>query len=533
MKIFRGKTETGSVMVLGLVTGAILMVGLASYVSLIQAQNTAVMRSQSWNSAIPAAEAGIEDALAHLNSIGAGPRNTNGYVFTNNLYVVTRELNSLRYTVGIDISNQPAIYSTGYVRAPKGGGEISRVVRVQTTRAGSGARGLIGLGNVTMNGNCEADSFDSGDPNYSVNGAYSPAKKKDGAVVGSVNGNIDTGGGKIYGYMATGPNGAGDANVGDFDWLATHSGTQPGHYQTDLSADYPPVEAPFNGGGAYPPNNVPITTTNYGSTTVIITTNVYPNPVPPTGVLTRVTNYTTTTYPIGQSRVTTNTLFVSSETYPASGTYVGAVVTRVVTSGAPSERGTWYDYEKIVSYSYPVTVFTYAQNATTSIITTTRYAYVLGSGNYQMPSLSMSGGAIMLVRGDAVLYVTGNVSMSGQSQIIIEPGASFKLYVAGPSTSLAGNGILNQAGDATKFSYYGMPGNTSLTLGGNAAFTGVIYAPSADLTLSGSGNTSYDFVGASVTKSVVMHGHFKFHYDERLRHINGPVRYRAASWNEL
>src|SRR5215212_2291478 len=176
MKIFRGKTETGSVMVLGLVTGAILMVGLASYVSLIQAQNTAVMRSQSWNSAIPAAEAGIEDALAHLNSIGAGPRNTNGYVFTNNLYVVTRELNSLRYTVGIDISNQPAIYSTGYVRAPKGGGEISRVVRVQTTRAGSGARGLIALGNVQMNGNCEADSFDSGDPNYSVNGAYSAAK---------------------------------------------------------------------------------------------------------------------------------------------------------------------------------------------------------------------------------------------------------------------------------------------------------------------------------------------------------------------
>jgi len=64
MKIFRRNTENASVMVLGLVTGAILMVGLASYISLIQAQNTAVMRSTTWNTAIPAAEAGIEDALA-------------------------------------------------------------------------------------------------------------------------------------------------------------------------------------------------------------------------------------------------------------------------------------------------------------------------------------------------------------------------------------------------------------------------------------------------------------------------------------
>ena len=65
MKIFRSNNEGASVMVLGLITGAVLMVGLASYVSLIQAQNTSVMRSQTWNTAIPAAEAGVEDALAH------------------------------------------------------------------------------------------------------------------------------------------------------------------------------------------------------------------------------------------------------------------------------------------------------------------------------------------------------------------------------------------------------------------------------------------------------------------------------------
>jgi hypothetical protein len=42
-----------------------------------------------------------------------------------------------------------------------------------------------------------------------------------------------------------------------------------------------------------------------------------------------------------------------------------------------------------------------------------------------------------------------------------------------------------------------------------------------------------DLIGASVTGSVAMMGHFNFHYDERLGRIAGPIRYRAASWNEL
>jgi len=123
--------------------------------------------------------------------------------------------------------------------------------------------------------------------------------------------------------------------------------------------------------------------------------------------------------------------------------------------------------------------------------------------------------------------------LTGQSQIIIAPGASLKLYVGGPSAKFAGNGILNEADDTTKFSYYGLPSNTSLSMAGNASFTGSIYAPTADFTLNDGGNNTYDLAGASVTKPVTMHGHFNFHYDERLGRVAGPIRYRAASWNEL
>ncbi len=165
----------------------------------------------------------------------------------------------------------------------------------------------------------------------------------------------------------------------------------------------------------------------------------------------------------------------------------------------------------------------------------TNYNYVLSNGDYSMSSLSMSGGANnrMLITGNARLYVTGNVSLSGSSSIVIAPGGSLKLYVAGASTSLGGNGVVNGSAKATNFSYFGLPSNTSVSFSGNAAFTGTIYAPNAALSLGGGGNNSYDFVGASVSNTVQMNGHFKFHYDEMLGRQMGGASYYIASWNEF
>jgi hypothetical protein len=167
----------------------------------------------------------------------------------------------------------------------------------------------------------------------------------------------------------------------------------------------------------------------------------------------------------------------------------------------------------------------------------TNYTYLLTGGNYLTSSLSMSGQNVMLVTISSVLWVTSDFSMSGQSQIILAPGATLKLYVgnttgSGASASLGGNGIVNP-GNAMNFEYHGMPSNTSLSYSGNAAFTGVIYAPNAAFDLGGGGSTIYDFVGASVTSTVTMLGHFHFHYDENLARI-GPSRgYIITSWNEI
>lgn len=163
----------------------------------------------------------------------------------------------------------------------------------------------------------------------------------------------------------------------------------------------------------------------------------------------------------------------------------------------------------------------------------TSYKYVVGSGNFEMTDLSMSGNQEMIITGNAVLYVHGDISLSGNARIIIQNGASLKLYAGGANASLGGNGVFNSNANALSFSFYGLPTNTSLSFGGNAAFTGLIYAPSADFTLGGGGSGTYDFVGSSVTKTVTMNGHFHFHYDEALG-VNGPRRgYVVKSWNEI
>ena len=163
----------------------------------------------------------------------------------------------------------------------------------------------------------------------------------------------------------------------------------------------------------------------------------------------------------------------------------------------------------------------------------TNYAYVIGAGNNQLTSVSMSGQQKAIVTGNAVLYVTGNISFSGQSFLYIAPGATLKLYVAGASASLSGQGVANANANATNFFYYGLPSNTSLSLSGNSAFTGVIYAPQADFSMSGGGNNTYDLVGAAIANTITMSGHFNFHYDENLSRLNLGRDYVVTSWDEL
>ena len=76
MKIQQNKKAgaQGSALVITIVLGTILATLIGSYFCMIQTQHFSVARSQSWNQALTVAEAGVEEALALLNS-GVQPPN--------------------------------------------------------------------------------------------------------------------------------------------------------------------------------------------------------------------------------------------------------------------------------------------------------------------------------------------------------------------------------------------------------------------------------------------------------------------------
>jgi hypothetical protein len=169
----------------------------------------------------------------------------------------------------------------------------------------------------------------------------------------------------------------------------------------------------------------------------------------------------------------------------------------------------------------------------------TNYSLVLGTGKYYSGgSMKLSGQNSILINGAAVWWCAQGLDFSGQGSMIIAPGASLTLYVGkstgnGASLSIAGNGIINGTGNATNCMMWGLPSCTSVSYNGNAAYVGTIYAPNADFSLGGGGNDVNDFIGASVTLTVTLNGHFNFHYDEALGRL-GPKRgYIITAWNEV
>ena len=215
---------------------------------------------------------------------------------------------------------------------------------------------------------------------------------------------------------------------------------------------------------------------------------------------------------------------INSYTYTGLTGYSYALIT-----GYTYEQITGYTYSLITGYTFArIDSYTWYNTVFTTNVVTITYDIVLDTGKYKVDNLNGN----VLVRGQATL-LADNVQITGNNGITINAGAVLKMYVTGASSKIAGNGVINKAGYATNFFYYGLPSNTTLDLSGNGLFIGVVYAPEADYALNGGGHDTTDFIGASVSRTVRMNGHFNFHYDESLGRF-GPSRgYLVQSWNEI
>ena len=170
------------------------------------------------------------------------------------------------------------------------------------------------------------------------------------------------------------------------------------------------------------------------------------------------------------------------------------------------------------SLSYPLTVPGGAIDNSTGTMT---------SGAWQVSQLSLSGQNTLTISGHVILYVTGEVKLSGQSSIIITPGSTLTVYAAS-SVSVTGGGVVNNSTQAIDNQWYGLPSSTSWTLSGGSAWIGTVYAPEADIKMTGNASASGAVVGDTVTYS----GTAGFHYDESLATF-GNGNYLVRSWQEL
>lgn len=163
-----------------------------------------------------------------------------------------------------------------------------------------------------------------------------------------------------------------------------------------------------------------------------------------------------------------------------------------------------------------------------------RYVYRASSVDLQNETLTISGPVDLIVTGD--LEVGGS---SGALTIGSTAGTNLKLYVAG-NVSISGQGAINQSSSPPNMTIYGTRTQAEVTtlgrqvfdLSGNASYSGLVYAPNADITLSG-GGSSGRFDGAIIGSSVTFNGNYDFHYDVRLGGIQSERYFRPGGWVEL
>jgi hypothetical protein len=611
--------EAGSALLAALAIFVIFTICIGYYLSLVQQQSYLNSRSQTWNMAIAITEAGIEEGLENLNDNGTQLGATPWSFIGGNTYYRSNTLpDGNSYTVYItNTIPSPVVVARAYVQtstlyasaqnvasaffAAVGVGStptvVTRAVRVNCTKTSLFLAALVAKQTIDLNGNNVAiDSFSSCDPTKSVNGQYVPGfYSGDQGDIGSNQGLIDTvsgGNANIYGKAHTGTNTSGQTTisfgpngaVGSHAWQASNKGLQPGWALEDANFTFPDTTFPSTSGFMTATGGVLVICSNVvGSWSTNY--SVCPSPLPSGGVTTNTTPVTvsnpasvplpvpagTTTNSSSTATVSawssvptptptgtaTNTSLTTSLTYPTANTYVGVVTTNIVSTGPPSGRGTWYTYNFINSYTYPVITYTYPTYTYTWSLYGTNVVYSTNSYNnilwgttdlsltnkYAANSLS---GQTVVVGNNVVLALPNGLSMSGNDTFTIMPGANVLgmpstapagagvlVYSGGNSIAIGGNGVMNQPGYAADFIVFCAPTVTSFSLSGNGGFTGVLVAPSVNLTLNGGGNNTIDFIGCAMVNSATLNGHFNIHYDECLANMKNNPRYLITAWNEV
>lgn len=156
------------------------------------------------------------------------------------------------------------------------------------------------------------------------------------------------------------------------------------------------------------------------------------------------------------------------------------------------------------------------------------------STRWRAAQLRLSGKQTLTILGDVTLVLTaqpGTDAIFISSSLIIPNGSRLTIYFEGDAT-ISGTGLAN--GNVQPASLVLWGGNNTargqqITLAGKSVLRAVIYAPSADISLTGSG----DMMGSIVARDIIFTGNAAFHYDRSLETLTTHGRIGVQTWRQL
>ncbi len=156
---------------------------------------------------------------------------------------------------------------------------------------------------------------------------------------------------------------------------------------------------------------------------------------------------------------------------------------------------------------------------------------------YSLTDLDMGQNSELTINGHIRMIVSGDVDLSN---VVINAGSTLTIYVGGDLGHNQGSNTINNANpESGSFAVYGTQSEADIAGGdarqeisihGGAGMTAVVYAPNANLTISGNAN----FNGAAVANQITLNGGVQFHYDEGLADFYGSdPTFKIDTWTEI
>ena len=157
------------------------------------------------------------------------------------------------------------------------------------------------------------------------------------------------------------------------------------------------------------------------------------------------------------------------------------------------------------------------------------------SGMYPGVSVAHGTGGAGILEidgGEVVLYVTGDIGLGQDCELIIRPNSSLVIYLDGDLVAGNSSGINNEAQDTTAFTLYGTGEDQSFDLKAKSEWYGAIYAPNADITIKAGSTIAGAFVSSSFSSTG---GGSLILYDTALRNVSttdAGVHFVVQQWSE-